>query len=162
MCERHYAAWRSRSGLPLMIMDEDNEYGERYCPDCEQWLPDFEFYRYGSACKTCRPKAPSRARVALDKLRADLVAAQDSLCAICSQDIAGVMSNGRALANVDHDHSCCPGLVREGCGDCVRGALCPQCNSGLGNFYDSVDNLLAAVTYLNDWKVRKQEVERAA
>jgi hypothetical protein len=48
---------------------------------------------------------------------------------------------------IDHDHSCCPG---EGsCGKCVRGALCRECNQGLGNFRDDIDRLESAIAYLS-------------
>jgi len=50
--------------------------------------------------------------------------------------------------HVDHDHACCEtkGLS---CGTCVRGILCYRCNSGLGYFRDSEENLRNAVEYLS-------------
>lgn len=47
---------------------------------------------------------------------------------------------------VDHDHKCCSG--DKSCGKCVRGILCPGCNTGM-HYYDKegwVDN---AKEYLN-------------
>lgn len=49
---------------------------------------------------------------------------------------------------IDHDHSCCKSH-RNSCGECVRGVLCSPCNTGIGHLKESVDNLLAAVSYLS-------------
>jgi hypothetical protein len=59
---------------------------------------------------------------------------QQGGCAICFQG----NPSGRRLA-VDHNHDT---------GE-VRGLLCGSCNVGLGNFGDNVDNLEAAIDYLN-------------
>ena len=59
---------------------------------------------------------------------------QQGGCAICFQG----NPSGRRLA-VDHNHDT---------GE-VRGLLCGRCNVGLGNFGDNVDNLEAAIDYLN-------------
>ncbi len=63
-------------------------------------------------------------------------------CAICG-------TTERRLV-VDHDHSCCPGP--KSCGECVRGALCGTCNTGLGSFRDDPANLEAAIGYLTGWQ----------
>jgi len=47
---------------------------------------------------------------------------------------------------VDHDHSCCAG--QNTCGECVRGAICTRCNSGLGMFQDSLEIMKRAMRYL--------------
>lgn len=52
----------------------------------------------------------------------------------------------RDATMVDHDHSCCPG--EKSCGKCIRGALCGQCNTGLGMFKDNTKSLGRAVSYL--------------
>lgn len=49
---------------------------------------------------------------------------------------------------VDHNHKCCPNPNKT-CGLCIRGLLCYSCNYGLGQFKDSVSNLLNAASYLN-------------
>lgn len=59
---------------------------------------------------------------------------QGGACAICGR-------LGEPL-QVDHDHRHCPGST--GCRQCVRGALCPRCNGGLGKFGDRlIPKLLA-------------------
>ena len=73
-------------------------------------------------------RAPRRNKV--HGLTADerdaLVALQRGLCAICARA-------GQPL-QVDHDHRHCPGT--EGCRQCVRGMLCPRCNTALGKLGD--------------------------
>jgi hypothetical protein len=49
-------------------------------------------------------------------------------------------------ANIDHDHSCCPGPYS--CGECVRGLLCTGCNSALGHVSDSIEKLDKLKEYL--------------
>ena len=58
---------------------------------------------------------------------------QNGLCAICKE----VNLNGWQLA-IDHDHKTGK----------VRGLLCSSCNTGLGLFKDSIENLNSAVDYL--------------
>ena len=59
---------------------------------------------------------------------------QQGGCAICFKNNA----NGRRLS-VDHNRDT----------GAVRGLLCGRCNIGLGQFGDNVDNLEAAIDYLN-------------
>jgi len=66
-----------------------------------------------------------------------LYEASDGLCALCYE---------RPAVAIDHDHGCCPG--KGSCGQCVRGALCRQCNLGLGYFGDSIEALERAIEYL--------------
>ncbi len=58
--------------------------------------------------------------------RAALIAFQGGACALCER-------LGERL-QVDHDHRHCPG--REGYRACVRGMLCPRCNTALGKLGD--------------------------
>lgn len=58
---------------------------------------------------------------------------------------------GSDRLHVDHDHSCCPSLndVKwRGCGRCVRGLLCFQCNTALGLVKDNPQTLRALADYL--------------
>ncbi len=55
---------------------------------------------------------------------------QGDACAICERPFSELKLN----PHIDHDHTCCPG--RNGCGECVRGLLCPSCNR-LMTIYDN-------------------------
>lgn len=68
-----------------------------------------------------------------------MLAAQGGKCAICDR------SDPQSW-HTDHDHACCPGS--KSCGACVRGILCPSCNTGLGRFGDSPEQLQRAIDYL--------------
>jgi hypothetical protein len=74
----------------------------------------------------------------------EILAEQGGKCAICPLDAPSDYRTSRF--HVDHGHACCPG--KKSCGKCVRGLLCHGCNTALGNFKDSPDNLLSAVAYL--------------
>lgn len=64
-----------------------------------------------------------------------MLAEQDGQCAICRTDKPG----GRhGLWQVDHNHDT----------GAVRGLLCQGCNSGIGQFKENPDALLAAIRYL--------------
>ena len=62
---------------------------------------------------------------------------QNGVCAIC-----GGTPNGasKKYLYVDHDHTT----------NRVRGLLCYSCNTALGHFKDSVENLQKAIRYLSD------------
>lgn len=61
-----------------------------------------------------------------------LLELQGRKCPICSKALT------RKNTHVDHDHK--TGII--------RGLLCFECNTGIGKFHDSIERLLAAVTYL--------------
>ena len=80
---------------------------------------------------------------------------QRGLCAICRKPLIRSYDPDSLVdrkgpradqAHIDHDHGCCPG--RKSCGSCVRGLLCPSCNTGLACFRDKSQLLLAAATYV--------------
>lgn len=79
---------------------------------------------------------------------AALLALYDGTCHICRQ----LPPDDKVLA-IDHDHSCCPGT--KSCGRCVRGLLCSNCNTGIGNLGDSEERLLSAMKYLTETKVKE-------
>lgn len=68
----------------------------------------------------------------------DRVFAQNGVCAICGKPETRVVGEKNCPLAVDHDHE--TGIV--------RGLLCHSCNSGLGHFKDSLENLSNAIDYL--------------
>jgi hypothetical protein len=61
---------------------------------------------------------------------------QEGRCAVCRKEFESSMDT-----HVDHCHKT----------GAVRGILCKGCNHGLGNFADSTERLLAAVSYLKSF-----------
>jgi hypothetical protein len=59
-------------------------------------------------------------------------------CSICKTKLNPYSANKRERGHIDHDHKT----------DKARGVLCDLCNKGLGQFKDSVENLKAAIEYL--------------
>ena len=73
---------------------------------------------------------------------------QNAKCAICREEIS-LNTTDKNIAYVDHDHSCClGGSGINFCGNCNRGLLCRNCNSGIGMLQDSIDILNNAIAYL--------------
>ena len=67
--------------------------------------------------------------------RIRLFALQAGKCGICEKDLVGPVDK---QTNVDHDHATGK----------VRGLLCMNCNTGIGNLRDSVELLQRAISYL--------------
>jgi hypothetical protein len=141
--------------------------GKRRCTTCLEVKAAKEFYACGGMCKPCRNAYKQRWKSGLDEeqrrsymLRDKynieqsdykaLLRAQNGRCGICGTEDPG----GRwgLSFHVDHDHACCPG--KKSCGECVRGLLCSSCNTGVGNFRDDPNRLIAAAAYL----VQRQDV----
>lgn len=62
--------------------------------------------------------------------------------------------------HMDHDHSCCPpGKYKRGkhsCGNCVRGMLCKDCNTTLGQMKESPRKIRGLANYLNRTEIKRQ------
>ena len=69
---------------------------------------------------------------------ADLLSAQDGVCAICRKPETVRNQDGPRPLCLDHDHLT----------GTVRGLLCHSCNLSLGHFDDDPDRLEAAARYL--------------
>jgi hypothetical protein len=78
-----------------------------------------------------------------------MLAAQGGVCMICDQPETRVTRGTLDTLSVDHDHRT----------NVVRGLLCARCNKALGLFYDDVDLMATAVSYLAE---SNEEVRRVA
>jgi hypothetical protein len=145
---------------------------EQRCPRCGMTKPIAEFSSMTQAyCRPCHasyarelrkartPEQRASTRITENAYRHGisaqellaLVDQQGSRCAICTADL---VDDARSW-HVDHDHSCCPNTSgdrgrnrKRGCGLCIRGILCANCNVGIGMFNDSPVALRAAAAYL--------------
>ena len=127
------------------------------CKSCGEVKPILEFYPHKKSkggyirhCKVCvslqrkKKYCSKKTRAAHIKSKyglseedyTALFEKQQGKCSICGKhdpkDYHGLC--------VDHDHNTGK----------IRGLLCHNCNSALGNFYDNVDYLLSAVDYLRN------------
>lgn len=137
------------------------ELVEKECLICKQILKIERFSSftkgdkiyYQSSCKTCRTRnynEPNKKKNKVGRRRRlkkaygineeiyqMMLKTQNNSCKICGH----VIEKGKVLY-VDHCHTTGK----------VRGLLCPHCNSGLGMFKDNIENLKAAIQYLQQNK----------
>jgi hypothetical protein len=103
------------------------------CPRCGDSKPLSEFHRGhtrpADICKPCKREYNYQRKYGCQPAGS---------CEVC----------GEAATRVDHDHACCPRDVTRTCGNCVRGFLCNDCNTGLGMFKDNPRRLHFAAEYL--------------
>lgn len=163
-CVNHWYRWRKHiaidSDVRIRRTAEDckrrDEHGRKHCIGCDTWLntDSFGISRkspdgLSSYCLNCiskknrAQKLKSNYKITPEILE-KMLGQQGHGCAICASEI------GTLTAQVDHDHSCCAGKVT--CGNCVRGLLCVSCNTGIGLLKDSVENLSAAIRYLQSFR----------
>jgi Recombination endonuclease VII len=120
----------------------------RRCTKCDRLLPREQFPNVKrKVCEDCFPLYQQEQRAKQMKSQrnkkgvrttvAALLAAQENRCAICGSQGENGVRKGLVL---DHDHAT----------GCIRGMLCLQCNSGLGQFRDSPELLAAAIQYLQE------------
>jgi hypothetical protein len=127
---------------------------QKTCRDCESEKSLEDFYRdakkidgFSLRCKDCHKLKYAQTteyrrlhRYGLDaESYQELLVSQGGRCATCG--------TAPEKFYVDHDHACCPGTRT--CGNCVRGLLCFNCNTALGQVKDSPQILLAMIQYLN-------------
>lgn len=141
LCDLHLSRWYRTGSTDPSPIDPF-----RRCRQCEQLLPRERFpgrdricedclplYRQEQLAKQMQPRLGKKAKKAV----AELIAAQGNRCAICGR--SGEDAPHKRLA-LDHDHAT----------GCIRGMLCLQCNSGLGQFRDDPALLAAAIRYLQE------------
>lgn len=162
LCSGH---WRQqRKGQPLRPLLKKNnpqardEAGRKLCGTCEAWLPTEVFTRsvsrsdgLSARCGRCERSQALKRKfgITLNQYE-ELLYAQGGGCAVCEKT---EQENHRRLA-VDHDHSCCAGMIT--CGECIRGLLCSSCNLHFGAIGDSLAHIEAMATYLRTAQVRRR------
>jgi hypothetical protein len=116
-----------------------------HCRRCERYLDKSSFWKTNTYCKDCSKLIGHSANLKRFGMTVDdyitLEKSQNGVCAICKNP-----EQNKNRLSVDHNHACCPGTTT--CGKCVRGLLCSNCNTFLGNAKDSIDILKNAITYL--------------
>lgn len=145
-CNKGYASDRFDSKEEILNLLKDNKKKCSRCLEIKE-LEDFSKDKYTitghcSYCKDCvRQKSilekditrnrrlKQKYNISLD-LYNKLYNEQKGCCKICN--------NFYEVLNVDHCHN----------SSNFRGLLCFHCNSGLGMFKDNIDNLRAAIEYL--------------
>lgn len=131
----------------------------KFCPGCQKLKLRNEFSGNSPRCKPC---CADLKRAATQSLTPDLRQRTNLSRRLTRYKISldqfiemferqgGWCPGGHAMdmgeAQVDHDHTCCPG--REACGACVRGLLCGDCNTALGRLRDNPNRAIALATYL--------------
>lgn len=121
-----------------------NGYARSYCLLCERAYNAAKSRKYWDAHPEMRPKQRESNRKAQFKRKYgitledydNMLAEQDSKCAICRSPDIGDAS--RQFLYVDHCHD----------SQKIRGLLCSPCNLGLGAFKDNIEFLESAIGYL--------------
>lgn len=114
--------------------------GQRWCSSCDEYVAAEAFAKSAHVCRTCsatqqRVRHLQRAFGITPAEYDQILASQDGRCAICKN------KPKKKRLHVDHDHKTGQ----------VRGLLCLWCNHRLlGGARESVDVLMAAVSYLTE------------
>ena len=144
-----------------------NEKGEKFCINCKLWVAENNFQinpqsadKRQPYCNGCRSSRDIIKKYGITKSEMQsMLKKQGGGCEICGAETP----QGDKRWHVDHDHSCCNGVIT--CGECVRGILCGFCNRALGQFFDSPENLSKARDYILKYKDLKennvQDLEKA-
>lgn len=116
------------------------------CPICKTDKPEDEFPPkpkgpYSWMCRWCERNRQAIRKHGITIQQKQQIAQHQCGCSICGH----IEPGGRGWV-VDHDHACCPG--EKSCPKCRRGILCVYCNMVLGNAFDRIDILEAAIEYL--------------
>lgn len=120
----------SRKDTPCSVEDcLKPHYAKSYC------RTHYERVRKNGTTEARKAKNPELSRyVTALKYSVDLEWYQEKLQGAC--DCCGEKEKDVVLY-IDHDHNCCNGDTTKypvSCGDCVRGIVCPKCNSAIGHY----------------------------
>lgn len=128
----------------------------KFCSLCGKVKENTEFYKSDGWCKPCRK---AKKREYYSKNREHYRAyARHRKYNITAEDVAWILEQQKYRCGIcfvplgtkfcmDHDHSCCGN--DDICGNCIRGALCYNCNVGIGKFGESVERLQRAIEWMN-------------
>lgn len=159
-CNLHYLQFsktgttsdRSRRRRPRGTLTELLAQGMWECCLCNHRAPIEEFGKSanGSPASYCRTCSNMRLRLRrfqmTEESYAELLEAQGDGCAIC-----GVTQPDGSVWHIDHDHTCCPVDIVTTCGNCVRGLLCPPCNTRALAWYERLPAELQTFDLLNNY-----------
>lgn len=70
----------------------------------------------------------------------EMLSSQNGVCVICKCREMSIAPTSKKYRHLHVDHCHTTGKI--------RGLLCSQCNTGLGSFKDSIENLKSAIRYL--------------
>lgn len=113
------------------------------------------YWNWGCRCDLCKEASKGFNREVQRRYRfgleekdfLNLLEGQEFKCYICKKDFD--LEDTRNIA-IDHNHTCCPTSERKTCGNCIRSALCIQCNTALGMVYEDVETLKAMINYIEN------------
>ena len=116
------------------------------------WTPDAKRVKRGMQDRYCSTFCRSKAVVLCNhnttgKFLRSLFDAQLRKCAACAEPIDFFAKRSEVGSfHVDHDHGCCP-TRGASCGQCIRGLLCPGCNTALGFMKEDAERIRALAHY---------------
>lgn len=143
-CKTCVKAYDAREHDSKRIFPVKEENGLIHCRRCQRYLDKSNFIKttYCKECSKTLGHITNLKRFNLSKEQyVDLEKSQNNVCAICKNP-----EQKKRRLSVDHDHSCCNGPFS--CGKCIRGLLCSNCNTFLGNAKDNIEILKSAIEYL--------------
>lgn len=112
---------------------------QKYCIECARKIKN-EKERLRGKAETSKEKDRINAKLRKYGITHEqelaLLKAQNFECKICAKEVT---YKGKR-SHIDHDHV----------SGKIRGILCSSCNRGLGYFFDNVNLLKKAVTYLKE------------
>lgn len=146
-------------GLCQSHYDRKRRYGNtetrpktKICEDCQITYPVRQTGNLPTVCDSCfterhrqRQRADRRRKGLWEKYKITLqdyqklYDEQKGVCAICGKKTNGRGKENNSLA-VDHNHQTGK----------IRGLLCSNCNTGIGNLRDDIRLLEKAITYLKE------------